>query len=42
MGLTAYFPEEVGEPLVDMLAARLPMQPHQPDAIDKLLTKLRI
>lgn len=40
MALTAYFPEEVGEPLVDMLAARLPMQTHTPDFMDKLLAKL--
>lgn len=42
IGVTAYFPEEVGEPLVDMLAARLPMQDHSPDFIDRLLAKLRI
>lgn len=39
---TVYFPEEVGEPLVDMIAARLPMQEVELDAIDKLLKKLRI
>lgn len=42
MGVTAFFPEEVGESLVDMLAARLPMQDHSPDFIDRLLAKLRI
>lgn len=42
MGVTAFFPEEVGEPLVDMLAARLPMQDHSPDFIDRILAKLRI
>lgn len=42
LGVTAYFPEEVGEPLVDMLAARLPMQTHTPDFVDRLLAKLRI
>jgi hypothetical protein len=42
MALIAYFPEEVGEALVDMLAARLPMQTYAPDFMDKLLTKLRI
>ena len=42
MALTAYFPEEVGEPLVDMLAARLPMQTYSPDVLDKLLARLRI
>lgn len=41
-GLTAYFPEEVGEALVDMLAARLPMQTYSTDFIDKLLAKLRM
>ena len=39
---TVYFPEEVGEPLVDMLASRLPMQEVKLDAIDRLLKKLRI
>ena len=39
---TVYFPEEVGEQLVDMLAARLPMQEVQLDTIDRLLKKLRI
>lgn len=42
MGVSAYFPEEVGESLVDMLAARLPMQTHSPDFIDRLLMKLKI
>jgi hypothetical protein len=42
MAVTAYFPEEVGEPLVDMLAARLPMQTRTPDFLDKLLARLRI
>lgn len=39
---TVYFPEEVGESLVDMIAARLPMQEVELDAIDKLLKRLRI
>lgn len=42
IAVTAYFPEEVGEPLVDMLAARLPMQTYTPDFLDKLLAKLHI
>ena len=42
MALTAYFPEEVGEPLVDMMAARLPMQTHTPDFMDKILSKLHL
>ncbi|NCU37973.1 hypothetical protein EOL96_02860 [Candidatus Saccharibacteria bacterium] len=42
LGHTLYFPEEVGEPLVDMLAERLPMKDATPDMIDKLLAKLRL
>ena len=42
IGQTLYFPEEVGEPLVDMLAARLPMKEVQPDLIDKILAKLHL
>ncbi len=39
---TIYFPEEIGEQLVDMFAARLPMKDSGPDAIDKLLAKLHL
>ena len=42
MGQRIYFPREVGEQLVDMLAARLPMKEIHPDAIDKLLAKLQL
>ena len=42
IGQTLYFPEEVGEPLVDMLAARLPMKEVEPDLIDKILAKLHL
>lgn len=42
IGQTVYFPAEVGEQLVDMFAARLPMKEVKPDAIDKLLARLRI
>lgn len=42
IGQTLYFPEEVGEPLVDMLAARLPMKEVEPDMIDKILAKLHL
>jgi hypothetical protein len=42
LGQTLYFPDEVGEPLVDMLAARLPMKEAAPDIIDKILTKLHL
>lgn len=37
-----YFPEDVGEPLVDMLAARLPMKEVKPDLYDRITSKLRI
>lgn len=39
---TLYFPEEVGEPLVDMLAARLPMKELTPDLVDRMLSRLRL
>ena len=42
IGQTIYFPEEVGEQVVDMLASRLPMQEVKPDAIDRLLAKLHL
>ena len=42
IGQTLYFPEEVGEQLVDMLAERLPMKEVAPDAIDRLLAKLHL
>lgn len=42
IGQTIYFPEEVGEQLVDMLAQRLPMTDITPDAIDRLLAKLHL
>lgn len=40
--VSVYFPTEVGEPIVDMLAARLPMRETKLDAIDKLIRILRI
>ena len=42
LGQNIYFPTEIGEKLVDMLAARLPMKEISPDIIDKLLAKLRL
>ena len=42
LGQNIYFPTEIGERLVDMLAARLPMKEISPDIIDKLLAKLRL
>ena len=42
LGQTLYFPENVGEKLVDMLASRLPMQEVKLDAIDRLLARLHL
>ncbi|MBC7764177.1 hypothetical protein H7Y29_00515, partial [Microbacteriaceae bacterium] len=42
LGQTIYFPEEVGETLVDMLAARLPMKETAPDLIDRILARLHL
>ena len=41
-GVTVYFPEEAGEAIVDMLAARLPMHEVTLDPIDRLIRFLRI
>lgn len=41
-GVTVYFPEEVGEPLVDLLGTRLPMRDLHLDLVDKIIRKLRI
>lgn len=41
-GVTIYFPEAVGEQLVDMMATRLPMRELHLDVVDKLIRKLRI
>lgn len=40
--MTVYFPAEVGESLVDLLGAYLPMQDIQLDAFDKIVRKLHI
>ena len=42
LGQTLYFPTEVGEQLVDMLASRLPMKEVEPNAIDRLLARLHL
>jgi hypothetical protein len=42
IGQTVYFPEDVGEQLVDMLAARLPMREGSLDVIDRLLARLHL
>ena len=41
-GVSVYFPEEVGEALVDTLGARLPMQDLSLDFVDRIIRKLRI
>lgn len=41
-GVSVYFPEEAGERIVDILGARLPMQPLKLDIIDVLVRKLRL
>lgn len=41
-GVTVYFPEEAGEAIVDMLAARLPMRELHLDAVDRIIRKLRL
>lgn len=42
LGLSLNFPEEVGEALVDMLAARLPMKEVKPDFFDKITSQLHL
>lgn len=42
IGQAIYFPEEIGEQLVDMLAARLPMKDVKLDFIDHMLTRLHL
>ena len=41
-GVSVYFPEESGEAIVDMLAARMPMQETHLDFMDQIIRKLRI
>ena len=41
-GVTVYFPEEAGEAIVDMMAARLPMRDLKLDPVDRLIRMLRI
>lgn len=40
--VSVYFPEDAGESIVDMLGVRLPMQPLQLDAFDKIVRALRM
>jgi hypothetical protein len=41
-GVSVYFPEDVGEKIVDILGARLPMQNLKLDMIDVIVRKLRL
>jgi hypothetical protein len=41
-GLSIYFPEEVGEQIVDILGARLPMENLKLDAIDIIVRSVRL
>ena len=41
-GVSVYFPEEVGEQIVDILGQRLPMETLKLDPIDVLIRKLRL
>lgn len=41
-GVSVYFPEDVGEKIVDILGARLPMQDLKLDTIDIIVRKLRL
>lgn len=40
--ITINFPEEAGEAIVDMLAARMPMREMQPDVVDRIIRKLHL
>lgn len=41
-GITVYFPEEIGEDVVDILGSRLPMRDLHLDVVDRLVRKLRL
>ena len=41
-GVSVYFPEELGERIIDLLGQRLPMENLKLDAIDILVRKLRL
>lgn len=41
-GVSVYFPEEVGEEIVDILGSRLPMEKLKLDVIDVVVRKLRL
>lgn len=41
-GVSVYFPTEMGEEIIDILASRLPMEESKPDFMDKIVSKLKI
>lgn len=41
-GLTLYFDESMGESIVDILGARLPMQEVKPDSLEKLIRLIKL
>jgi hypothetical protein len=41
-GMTVYFPQELGESIVNLLGAHIPMQELKPDAFDRITRKLRM
>ena len=40
--ITINFPEEAGEAIVDMLAARMPMREVEPDVVDRIIKRLHL
>ena len=42
MPVVVYFPQNVGEQLVDVVASQLPMSKHEPDILEKIITYLRL
>lgn len=41
-GITVYFPEELGEEIVDILGSRMPMQELHLDMLDRIIRKIRL
>jgi hypothetical protein len=42
LGVSVYFPQEVGEQIIDILGARLPMEDIKLDIVDKIVRTLRL
>ncbi len=42
LGVSVYFPQDVGEQIIDILGARLPMEDMKLDLVDKIVRKLRL